>query len=205
MAGFTAIQSEVIARLGNRTDLSARSAVWINDAYFELLLNPTFEFFELDLSSTITTVATTVSYTLPTDMWFILDLTDTTNSRKLERSHWQVLDRVVPTSGQVTRYARFGANIQLDPIPDKAYTLTLRYRKRPGELALGSSTALGREWDEVITLLAVMKGWEALSDHERATIARQLAREAIARRMDVPQLEDMDSTTTLAPQLQFQR
>ena len=65
MAGFTAIQNEVIARLGNRTDLAARSAIWINDAYFELLLNPTFEFFELDSLNAFNTIAGTASYTLP--------------------------------------------------------------------------------------------------------------------------------------------
>src|SRR6266481_7029625 len=150
MAGFTAIQSEVIARLGNRTDLSARSAVWINDAYFELLMNPTFEFFELDTSSTFTMIVGQASYDLPTNLWFILDITDTINSRKLERTHWQVLDRVVATSGQPTRYARFAGKIQLDPVPDSANALgsviTIRYRIRPGELSTGSSTALGREW-----------------------------------------------------------
>src|SRR6266576_2639953 len=146
MAGFTAIQNEVISRLGNRTDLSARSSVWINDAYFELLMNPTFEFFELDTSATITTVVGQASYTMPANLWFLLDVVDTTNSRKLERTHWQVLDRVTPTSGQPTRYSRFALTIQLDPIPDSVITITLRYRIRPGELSAGSSTALGREW-----------------------------------------------------------
>ena len=207
MAGFTAIQNEVIARLGNRTDLAARSAIWINDAYFELLLNPTFEFFELDSLNAFNTIAGTTSYTFPnfSAVWHLLDLTDVTNNRKLIRTHWQTLDRITPTSGQPTRYARFSVGVILDPTPDAVYQIQMRYRVRPPELSATSSPAIGREWDEVITLLAVTKGWEALSDHERAALTRQLVREAISRHMDVPQLEDMDSTTTLAPQLLFQR
>src|SRR5215510_10581549 len=98
MASFDAIQTEVIARLGNRTDINARSAVWINDAYFELLMNPRYIFFELDIAAQAPTVIGQGTYSLPPDLWFILSLRDNTNNIKLQRTHTMVLDKIARVS-----------------------------------------------------------------------------------------------------------
>lgn len=198
MAGVSALLTEINARLGNRTDLSSRSLLFLNDAYYELTMAPRFSFYELDLAASTTTIADTSSYSLPDDFWFVLDLTDATNSRKLHRGHWQEFDRSTSTSGQPTRYARFGATFQLDPIPDAVYTLTLRYRKRPAELVAGNATLLGREWDEPLIVLATIKGFEALQNREKAATQRALLEPLLQLREDVPQLEDMDSETTIS-------
>src|SRR5207244_4702751 len=141
-------------------------------------LNPTFEFFELDSLNAFNTIAGTASYTLPnfSAVWHLLDLTDVTNNRKLTRTHWQALDRITPTSGQPTRYARFSVGVILDQMPDAIYQIQMRYRVRPPELSATSSPAIGRAWHELITLLAATKGWQPLSDHERPPIPRKLVR-----------------------------
>jgi hypothetical protein len=202
MAGVDVLLTEITARLGNRTDIAIRALQWLNDAYFELLMAPRFSFYELDLAASTVTIAGTASYSLPADFWFVLDLTDTTNTKKLHRGHWQEFDRQTSTSGAPTRYARFGATFQLDPTPDAVYTLTLRYRKRPAELVAGNATLLGREWDEPLIVLATIKGFEALENREKAATQRALLEPLLTMREDVPELEDMDSETTIAVRME---
>lgn len=204
MVGFSAMKSEVISRLGNRTDIDARVERWINQAFFELLLNPRFSFFELDLSATFVTANGTGTYSLATiapDMWFILDITDTDNSRHLSRSHFQVLDRITGTSGQVTRYYRFGMDVIFDPTPDAIYNMRLRYRKRPADVSSTNNTfeGLGTEWEEPIATLSTIKGFEALDQRAKAQELRTLLETIMPTRQDVPMLEDMDAETTIAP------
>lgn len=203
MAGVTAIQAEVIARLGSRTDINARSLVWMNDAYFELLLSPRFPFWELDGSTTFTTVAGTRTYSLAavTDLWFILDLRDTTAIRRLERVDVRDFDEIQHVSGQPTRYARFANTLELDPTPDAADVIQVRYRKRPNELVIGGVHLLGREWDEILTQLAVLKGREALEQTEQAAAQRTLVEGLLGMREAVLQLEDADADTTIGPEL----
>lgn len=207
MISFDALKTEVIARLGNRSDIDARSERWINQAFFELLLNPRFVFFELDQQVSFTTVPSSGVYDLTNiapDLWFILDLTDTTNFRHLTRSHFQVLDRVTGTPGQPTRYYRFGMTVVMDPTPDGAYQIRLRYRLRPPDQTSGSNFAnLGTEWEEPIIVLSVIKGFEALDQRDKATEQRQLFEPIFQARLDVPVLEDADAETTIAPTLRF--
>lgn len=204
MASFDAIQTEVKARLGNRDNIDSRLPVWINDAYFELLLNPRFSFFELDKQVLTSTVNTLRAYALPADLWFILDIRifktvsgTSSDFRKLRRSHWMDFDKREPLPGVPHKYARFGATIEIDPTPDATYTMLMRYRFRPVELTTGLSPLIGREWDEVITVLSVIKGYDALEQPEEAAKQRTLLEQLLTSRLDVPQLEDMDAETTI--------
>lgn len=197
MASFDAIKTEVKSRLGNRTNIDSRLNVWINDAYFELLLNPRFNFFELDKAAQASTAALIRSYDLPTDLWYILDIRDDTNNRKLRRRHWETFDRRSHNEGQPNLYARFGLSVELDPTPDAVYTLIIRYKFRPVDLVSGGSPAIGREWDEVITVLSVIKGFEALEEQEKAGLQRQILEQLLAVREDVTQLESMDAESQI--------
>lgn len=204
MAGITELATEITARLGNRTDISSRVLMWLNDGYVELLLSPRFNFWELDTSGTFVTVSSTRTYSLTsfTTLWFLLTVRDTTNIRRLRQAHVREFDEIQHVSGQPTRYARYGTTLELDPTPDGAYTIQLRYRKRPDELTLGGSHLLGREWDEVLVALAVLKGREALEQTEQASAQRQLVEHLLATREDALALEDQDSDTTIGPDLQ---
>lgn len=203
MAGVTAITTEILARLGNRTGMDARVLTWLNDGYFELLLSPRFPFFELDTSTTLTTVASTrtVSLSGVTDLWFILTVRDTTNIRRLRKADVREFDEIAHTTGFPTRYARYGTDLELDPTPDGAYSLQVRYRKRAAELTTGGSHLLGREWDEVLIALGVLKGREALEQTEQAAGQRQLLEGMLAAREEVLSLEDMDSDAAIQPDL----
>lgn len=208
MISYDAMITEVTARLGNRTDLTSRVPRWINYAYFELLLNPNFEFFELDKkNTTLSTAASVKSLDIITpipDLWHILSITDTTNNRKLERSHYRVFDKIVPTSGQPTRYARFSNTVEFDPTPDAVYNLQIRYRTRPADLASGATfNSLGTEWEEPIIVVATYKGWMALKQYEDAAATKQLMDACLSTRQDVPMLEDEDSDIGIQPSMVF--
>lgn len=203
MISYDSIVTEVTARLGNRTDIATRVGRWINYAYFELLLNPTYSFFELDKSTTFSTVASTRSYDIVTpnpDLWFILIMRDATNQRRVRRASWKTFDESTITTGQPTRYARFGTSVELDPTPDAVYSILMRYRRRPIDLVSGSNMdGLGTEWEEPIVTLASVKGFEALKLSEDAASQRTLLVSMLQSRQDVPMLEDDDAEFTIQP------
>jgi hypothetical protein len=95
------------------------------------------------------------------------------------------------------RYTRFDDQIELDPIPDMDYPMTTRYRTRPPELVAGGNHLLTREWDEVLTTMAVQKGWEALEQWDKANAQKQIVEIQLARRFDAFQMDDIDSEATI--------
>lgn len=207
MISYEAMLTEITARLGNRGDLASRVPRWLSYAYYEILLNPLFDFFELDkMNETFNTASTvsTIDLTPIADLWAILSIRDNTNNRKLRRSHVRVFDKIVPTSGQPVRYARFGGGIELDPVPDGTYNFRIRYRLRPADLGPGTTfSGLGTEWEEPLIVMATYKGWMALKQYEDAAATKQLLDATLAARQDVPMLEDEDSDTGIQPSLVF--
>jgi len=196
------MQQELVWRLGNRTDLGSRSLVWLNDAYFELLLSPRFTYFELDRQFAFATVPQQRVYdiiTMVPTLWIILDLRNETMQQKIARYHWSEFDRKWRVFAIPVRYARFARTIEFDPTPDKAYDITMRYRLRPPELIQGANHLLTREWDEVIITMAVQKGWEALEQWEKSTAQKQIVETQLATREEPHSLEDADSETTIWP------
>lgn len=195
---FNTIKTEVIARLGGRTDLDSRVITWINDAYYELALTPRYSFFELDTTSTITTESGTRDYSISsiTNLWFILGIRDQTNERKVRKSHWTVFDAKTQPSatGQIpTHYSRFEKILTFDPTPGGVYTMLLRFRRRPNEMTVNTNHLLGREWDEPITVLSTIKGYEALEQPEKAASQRTLLEQILGLREEAESLEDMDA------------
>jgi len=209
---YDAIVTEVTARLGNRTDVAARIGRWVNYSLFELMLNPRYSFFELDQGPvTFSTIANAATYQISTmlvpaalpSFWFIMDLRDNTNSRRIRRVHYTEIDKVTQTTGQPVRYFRYGMAVTFDPIPDAVYTIQMRYRTRPGDFASGSDLILGTEWEEPVVALATIRGFEALDMRNKAAEQRQLLESLMGTRMDVPTLEDADAEPTVQPTLIF--
>jgi hypothetical protein len=205
MFNYASFKTELRARLGNRNDLEDRLDRWVNYAITELMLSPRFMFFELDKKDTFTTVIGQREYTLHdfADLWHILDIRDMTNERKLLRTHWSYLDKVMNTTGQPTRYYRFGYDLVLDMIPDGEYVMQLRYRKRPIDASAANPDfeGLGTEWEEMLLTLAAVKGFEALKQTEQAANMRGLFEQKVATMNDVLGLEDYDSETTVGVSL----
>ena len=194
------ILQEMTWRLGNRSDLAPRTIIWLNDAYFELLLTPRFTFFQIDRS--FSWVATKGNYiyqvsTSTPDLWFILDIRNEEYQIKIRRKDPSELDRTWKVDGIPVRYTRFQDQIELDPVPDMDYRMTTRYRIRPPELVQGGTHILTREWDETLTTMAVQKGWEALEQWDKASAQKQLVELQLIRRFDAFQMDDADSEATI--------
>jgi hypothetical protein len=68
---------------------------------------------------------------------------------------------------------------------------------RPPELVQGGDTILQREWHEILTTMAVQKGWEALEQWDKASSQKQLVEVQMARRFDAFQMDDADSEATI--------
>lgn len=197
MATYDTIKAEVQKRIGNRqdADINSRLGTWINDAYFELLLEPEYTFYELDREYTLNTVADQRDYDISVidDLWFILMIRDMDNEREIRKTSIKVMDRLSNSSGQPNRYARFAKTLELDPTPDDTYELRIRYRYRPNELITGTSPLTGREWDEIIVVKSTIKAYEALEQPEKAAAARNLEIALLDHRKDLEILEDEDS------------
>jgi len=166
-------------------------------------MNPRFSFFELDASHVTTISAGVNVFSLGniSNFWFIMSVMDVTNNRRLERSHIKVFDDLIATTGQVQRYARFGALIFFDPTPDADFSLRVRYRRRASSLVSGTTfDALGDEWEEPLIVLSMVKGWEGLDQRDKASEQRQLLEPMLAAREDVPGLEWVaDNEITIEP------
>ena len=194
------ILQEMTWRLGNRSDLSQRILTWLNDAYFELLLTPRFTFFQIDNTYAWTAQQGVYVYPISTstpDLWFILDIRNEVYQIKLKRKDPTEFDRTWRIDGIPERYTRFGDRIELYPTPDMDYDMTTRYRIRPPELAQGGVHLLTREWDEVLTTMAVQKGWESLEQWDKASAQKNLTEMQLARRFDAFQMDDADSEATI--------
>jgi hypothetical protein len=197
MASLATIRTEVEQALGNRSNITNRVDTWINDAYFEILMSPRFSFFELDRKVTTATVASQREYDVPVDMWFVLDIRDDTNNRKLVRGHWSEFDKRQAVLGIPSRYTRFQDKFEYDPTPLGAYTIITRYRIRTPELSDMQAPIFGREWDEPLTTLSIVKGFERLELPEEAAKFRTLIEQQFQVRQDAMELEDADAETTI--------
>jgi hypothetical protein len=191
---------ELTWRVGNRSDIQPRTLVWLNDAYFELLLSPLFTFYQLDRSSPWVAQAgvrvTQLSSIIP-GYWFIIDIRNDDFEQKLKKFDPTEMDKVCRTTGLPYRYGRFGDQIELDPTPDRDYNMTIRWRFRPPELVNGGDHLLTREWDEVLLTKAVQKGFEALEQWEKAKAQKLLADNALGRHQDVADMETIDHEITI--------
>jgi hypothetical protein len=193
---FDDLKTEVIQRLGNRSDLQTRTDTWINDAFTELAQSPKASFRELDAILEFTLPMGQQFMQVPADFWFILSLRMV--DRKLDQVHWQVLDRIYRTQGMPTRYARYQERIEFDPYPDQDYNMIMRYRRRLPKLIAGMVIPIEREWHELLTTLTVSKGLEALQRFEEAGNYEALLTQDMSGRQDNPLLEDDNYETTIA-------
>jgi hypothetical protein len=182
------LKTEIIQRMGNRTDLDSRVDQWAMDAFTELTQAPKASFRELDAVYTPLVKTGTSQIDTPADFWFILSMRD--QWRKLDQVHWQVIDRTYRSQGIPSRYARYQDHIELDPIPNQDIQYTIRYRKRLPKLHAGLTIPLEREWHELLITLTVAKGLSALQRYEESAGHRQMIDADMLSRQDTQNLEE---------------
>lgn len=123
---------------GSETDTSIRK--WISQKEFDIYASRKWPF--MRKSNTISTVASTQSYSLATDYAFgsLYDVIDSTNKIRLYRANAEDIDTYyagLSTSSTPTYYFLDGVDtsnvqkISFYPIPADVYTITYRYYRDP--------------------------------------------------------------------------
>lgn len=190
--------SEVLIRCENRTTDSARAAVWIRDSLLEISSNPDYrdDFQELEELGPIvnltggSSLATAVqeyneTLLLPTgdvsnamlDILLWIDFPTNNVRRKLDVTHYQKTDKFQPVFSIPTEWYRFGGFIGFNPIPDKNYQVQARIAKQHpiNDTSLINTTILlPRDWNEVLVMASVMRGFIELMEYEKAAAVRQM-------------------------------
>jgi len=141
----------------------------------------------------------------PNDVYFILDVRDLEQNRRIEPADLKLPDAVWLATGAPTNYARFKNGIILWPAPDEANIYyRVRYIQRPQYRATGATPAntlspLPEEWQEIVILLSCAKVLSAQMEIERAQALKELAHEQASKLMNVYAMESRDYRVQLRP------
>lgn len=133
MTTLTVMKSRMVSELANRTDLSDAIANAISDAIAEYQGR---RFWFNQARSSFSTADGTEYYStsvIPTDIAQIDSLRLTANGDiyVMHEMPWQWMEDIsTTTEGRPTRWAFYGQQIRLYPIPDAVYTVSIAYHKK---------------------------------------------------------------------------
>lgn len=184
------LASEVIIRCENRTTDINRAQIWLRDALLEISGSPDYrdDFVELEELGPIvnltpqqqeysetTFIPTGDVPSLAADIMIWTDYPANTVRRKLDVSHYQKVDKFVPIYALSTEWYRFGPNIGFNPVPDQPYQVQARMVKMHpiNDANLGATVILlPRDWNEVLIMAAVIRGFVELLEYEKSEKVR---------------------------------
>lgn len=208
-----------VAEYLDRTDLGTSSSSpvsatnigkWINDCRKDLALK--YDFNYLYVEATVSTSASTATYSLPSD--YMGHLTILCNYKKLVRVGAREFDELYytgkieqdnsdqlelqegtdSTSSFPEYYIDRGMYIQLFPCPDTTYTLTMKYFAQPADFDTGDDDDyMSRFHFEAIIFGACLRGAIYLDDTTKIGIftqAYKVAIEEIVRREKDTKVKD---------------
>jgi len=184
---WSGIKAEAILELRNRDDISSRVENWLREAAQEVAY--AFRFYELEETVTFNLAKGAEEITFSAigvaNVKHILSLRDTTNGRRIKPASFRFIDRGTISSGTPGYYCRFGSSLLFDAKPATTHVgYKLRYRKQIDEPNFSSGSSYPNtpsEWDEIIRLLAVAKGYSALFEKDMADEKEARALRLISR------------------------
>ena len=211
---YSDMKAYVKLRLGQRTDLENVSGtnmygVWVNSAYTKLATSSKLVatrkdmyFPQLETSSTASTVDAQAYVSVPTDALIVRTVFNTTDSAKLDNITWGkyigYTDRTNTSSETApTEWVRSGTYLYLHPTPDKAYSLTIYYKKLVTALTGTGVTVLGAEWDDSIVSLATYIGLLYLGEFDKAKIVQAEFMENATSIANLYAIEETDRSETV--------
>lgn len=191
------LDDEVIKKVENRVQDIARARVWLRDAILEVTGNTDLrdDFDQLEVLGPVFNLTASVPTALvqeyafsnivpagdynqaTLDILIWIDYPNNTIRRKLNPKHYQYTDRYQPLIGTPLDWYRFGDNIGFNPVPDKAYQVQARLlRQHPIQWNMLEATQilLSVDWNEILVLVAVEKGWLELEQYEKASAVHTL-------------------------------
>ena len=188
-----ALDDELVALLGNRTDItSARRYLWLNNAQKELAY--AFPYFQNADKVTTPMVISQSSYALPSNCVAIYSIRDITLKRKIMRSSFRKFDNIdALQSGNPTHYCRFGNQFELTPVPSAANSMLLRFGKSITSMSNPTDEpTLSDPWHEVILLGAEVRGWRALRMLDQMAIVKNEYLQLLRSREPEWEIEESD-------------
>ena len=128
--------SATTAALGNRVDIPVSTvSFWVNQAQMDV-----WNLLPHELQEGIAVSSTTLNedkITLPSDFQELIALSNTSRSNALLNPiNVDQLAAYSDASGIPTHYALYSNWLELRPIPDSSYSISLRYRKQLSEMTL---------------------------------------------------------------------
>ena len=188
MSTVATLATDVVQRMGARTDITTRAQYWVFEGLIQLTSNIDFEELEVtganfNLTDGTATYALsnyiTAGDTLQTIMDFIVYTDIGTNTTTLRMRYSDILenDKITPLEGTYpTQWSRIGTSVMFRPVPNAAYTTFMRYRRQhplTGAVPYDTTTILlPVEWDLIIKYLAMANGYDELKEHDRAATLR---------------------------------
>jgi len=177
---FETIFDHVKTNLGGREGKDAFIKELINNAYLDLVTSAKFPDLgrmapipcpELDKRVTFVTVDGTPDYAyslIAPSCIFPVALRDITNNYPLvpKEIRWYNRYRSI-VDGKPRYYVPWAKLLYLDPTPDDAYTIEMRYRQSvalPALVQTQDVPVLGEEWHEAIELAATVRGARSFGD-----------------------------------------
>lgn len=186
--GWSAVKAEAIRRLKgiSVTGFDTRVEYWIQHAYLQMAT--TLHHHELDKSTQLTASTSSPEITLPTDCFIACSATlrnaaGSAIIATLTFANPILLKRDYKlTSGQPTRWSRWGSKLILDRLPDLAYKVDFDYYALPAapDFATTSLPEFAWDCDEALIqwALALAKPEISVPSVERELLSAWLAEQA---------------------------
>lgn len=180
LANYSDLQASVAGWL-HRSDLTAIIPDLITIA--EMRMNSDIVARDMEITTTLTTVAGTKTVVMPTDVTETRRLTITSTDPK------RVLDYISPeklvlkypysTTAMPEVFTVIGGNFELGPTPDSAYTLEYVYRQRIPSLAANSTNWLMTKWPHVYLYATLCAAAPYLGQDQRVQVWEQQYQNAV--------------------------
>lgn len=168
--------TEVIRRLGNRTNLTGTAVDWVTQSYLELGTRAQIldrygnRLPEMQQSYKRNLVIGSRTYIQPTGCLFIASIRNNTKDYPLTHQRLRKFQSTLSTTNGVPeRWARWRNEYMVDPPPVATDEIQIDYYGKPTSFALAESvTTLPDYLDHAIILGAVALGFEELLEFDRA-------------------------------------
>lgn len=181
-------ESELELIFGSRSIGNTRIDRWLHWAVDEI--SGAIDFEALQELQSISTVASTVSYSLDSNCLGIKSVFDTTSDKRLLRvgtEKFMTFDE--DTEGNPKFYTRYGGKVHLWPTPDAVYTVKVLKRIEHSSWTSGAND-LPAQWDPVVLALAAHYGFGALEELQQSSFWFNRAMALIRSRREDIELDD---------------
>jgi hypothetical protein len=165
---FLELQNEVLAHGFDQSVYRLRVQRWLNEA--QARIARILELPNQYVTSTITTVVGTDTYNLPSDVVRINGVTNASSPNELtyveDAADINYNNQAGQSVGEPQYYTLSGGTtIQLSPIPDAVYSLTLDYYKAPSALSADTDvSAIPSDYHDVMISYALSRAYRSEDD-----------------------------------------